>query len=58
MIGVGIPVLFMNIPIELLSITFNAPLMIFVTALLLLFAGWKKNLTGYTGLTLVIIYAC
>jgi len=39
MIGIGIPTLFMNIPIESLSITFDAPLMVFVTVLLLLFAG-------------------
>lgn len=58
MMGIGIPALFMNIPIEPLSITFDTPLMIFVTALLLLFAGLKKKITRYAGLTLVIIYVC
>jgi cation:H+ antiporter len=58
MIGIGIPTLFMNIPIESLSITFDAPLMVFVTALLLLFAGLEKKITRYAGLTLVIIYVC
>ncbi|MEN4017978.1 MAG: calcium/sodium antiporter [Methanobacterium sp.] len=58
MIGIGIPTLFMNIPIESLSITFDAPLMVFVTVLLLLFAGLEKKITRYAGLTLVIIYVC
>lgn len=56
MIGIGVPALFINIPIEPLSITFDAPVMIFVTSLLLLLAGWKMKLTRYAGLILVIVY--
>lgn len=58
MIGIGVPALFMNIPIEPLSVVFDAPVMIFVTALLLLLSGWKMKLTRYAGLILVIIYVC
>lgn len=58
MIGLGIPALFMNIPIEPLSVVFDAPVMILVTALLLLLAGWKMKLTRYAGLILVILYVC
>lgn len=56
MIGLGVPALFMNIPIEPLSISFDAPAMIFVTALLLLLAGRKMKLTRYAGLILMITY--
>jgi cation:H+ antiporter len=56
MIGLGVPALFMNIPIEPLSISFDAPVMIFVTALLLLLAGRKMKLTRYAGLILMITY--
>lgn len=58
MIGIGVPALFMSIPIEPLSVIFDAPVMIFVTALLLLLAGWKMKLTRYAGLILVIVYVC
>ncbi|MGF7119532.1 calcium/sodium antiporter [Methanobacterium oryzae] len=58
MIGLGVPALFMNIPVEPLSVVFDAPVMIFVTALLLLLAGWKMKLTRYAGLILVIVYVC
>ncbi|WP_414470368.1 calcium/sodium antiporter [Methanobacterium sp. ACI-7] len=56
MIGIGVPALFINIPIEPLSIVFDAPVMVFVTSLLLLLAGWKMKLTRYAGLTLVVVY--
>ncbi len=56
MIGLGVPALFMNIPIEPLSVSFDAPAMIFVTALLLVLAGRKMRLTRYSGLVLMIVY--
>lgn len=56
MIGLGVPALFMNIPIERLSVSFDAPAMIFVTALLLLLSGRKMKLTRYGGLALMIMY--
>ncbi len=58
MIGIGLPSLFMNIPIEPLSVTFDAPVMVFVTLLLVVLTWWKMKLTRYAGLTLVIIYVC
>jgi cation:H+ antiporter len=58
MIGIGVPALFINIPIEPLSVVFDAPVMILVTSLLLLLAGWKMKLTRYAGLILVIVYVC
>jgi cation:H+ antiporter len=56
MIGLGVPALFMNIPIEPLSISFDAPVMIFVTALLLVLAGRKMKLTRFAGIVLIITY--
>lgn len=56
LIGIGIPALFVNIPIEPLSVTFDAPVMIFVTLLLLLLARRKMKLTRYAGLALIIVY--
>ncbi len=56
MIGLGIPALFMNIHIEPLSVSFDAPAMIFVTALLLLLAARKMKLTRFAGLALMITY--
>lgn len=56
LIGIGVPSLFVNIPIEPLSVTFDAPVMIFVTALLLLLAGRKMKLTRYAGMALIITY--
>lgn len=56
LIGIGIPALFINIPIEPLAVTFDAPVMIFVTALLLLLARRKMKLTRYAGLVLMIVY--
>lgn len=56
LIGIGIPSLFVNIPIDPLSVTFDAPVMIFVTALLLILARRKMKLTRYAGLALMIVY--
>jgi len=60
MIGIGVPALFMNIPVEKLSLTFDAPVMIFVTVLVLLLLKRGMKLTRIDGLILVstyIIYA-
>ncbi len=56
LIGIGIPALFINIPIEPLSVTFDTPVMILVTALLLIIARRKMKLTRYAGLLLIIVY--
>ncbi len=56
MIGLGVPALFMNIPIEPLSVSFDAPVMILVTSLLLIFAGRNMKLTRWDGLVLIAIY--
>jgi cation:H+ antiporter len=56
MIGLGVPALFMNIPIDPLSVMFDAPVMVFVTVLLLLLTGRKMKLTRYAGLILVGVY--
>ncbi len=57
LIGIGVPALFMSIPVEPLSLSFDAPFMIFVTLLLigLIKAGGNKlNRTG--GLVLMATY--
>ena len=57
LIGIGVPALFMSIPVEPLSLSFDAPYMIFVTVLLigLIKAGGNKlNRTG--GLVLMATY--
>ena len=57
LIGIGVPALFMSIPVEPLSLSFDAPYMIFVTVLLigLIKAGGNKlNRTG--GLVLLATY--
>ncbi len=56
LIGIGVPSLFMAIPIEKLSVTFDAPVMIFVTSLLLIMASRKKKLTQWAGLVLMLVY--
>ncbi|AEG17556.1 calcium/sodium antiporter [Methanobacterium paludis] len=56
LIGIGVPSLFMAIPIERLSVTFDAPVMIFVTSLLLIMASRKKKLTRWAGLVLMLVY--
>ena len=51
LIGIGVPSLFMAIPIEKLSVTFDAPVMILVTSLLLIMASRKKKLTRWAGIS-------
>jgi cation:H+ antiporter len=56
LIGIGVPSLFLTIPVEPLSVTFDAPVMIIVTSLLLIMAARKKKLTRWGGLVLMLIY--
>ena len=56
LIGIGVPSLFLAIPIDRLSMTFDAPVMIFVTSLLLIMTARKKKLTRWCGLVLMLIY--
>ena len=56
LIGIGIPSLFVAIPIEKLSVTFDAPYMIFVTALLILLTIKNKKLSRWGGLILIVVY--
>ena len=56
LIGIGIPALFINIPVEKLSLTFDAPVMIFVTVLLLLLVKRSGKLTRSGGIILLATY--
>jgi len=56
MIGIGIPALIMNVPVEPLSLTFDAPVMIFVTILVLLLIKRGMKLTRIDGLILMSTY--
>ncbi len=56
LIGIGVPSLFVAIPVEKLSVIFDAPVMVFVTALLLLMVYRKMKLTRLYGLVLIITY--
>jgi cation:H+ antiporter len=61
LIGIGLPALFISIPVEPLSLAFDAPVMIFVIVLLLLLikkGGMKLNRrAGFILLATYIIYA-
>ncbi len=56
MIGIGIPALFMSVPVEPLSLVFDAPVMIFVTILALLLIKRGMKLTRTDGLILLATY--
>lgn len=56
MIGIGVPALIMNIPVEPLSLTFDAPVMIFVTVLVLLLIRRGMKLTRIDGIILMATY--
>lgn len=57
LIGIGVPALFMAIPVETLSLTFDAPVMILVTLmLLLLIKKGNMKLTRTGGIILLITY--
>ena len=56
LIGIGFPSLIVAIPVERLSVTFDTPIMILVTSLLLILASRKMKLTRWAGITLMSIY--
>jgi len=56
LIGIGIPALFIDIPVEKLLLTFDAPVMIFVTVLLLLLVKRSGKLTRNGGIILLATY--
>ncbi len=56
MIGIGLPALIMNIPVERLSLTFDAPVMILVTILVLLLLRRGMKLTRIDGIILMATY--
>lgn len=56
LIGMGMPALFMSIPVEKLSLTFDAPVMIFVTVLLLFLVKTRGKLTRVGGIILLATY--
>ncbi|MDD3984476.1 MAG: calcium/sodium antiporter [Methanobacterium sp.] len=56
LIGIGMPALFMSIPVEKLSLTFDAPVMIFVTVLLLFLVKTRGKLTRVGGIILLATY--
>jgi cation:H+ antiporter len=49
LIGIGVPALFMSIPVEPLSMSFDAPFMIFVTVLLIVLIKAGRNKLNRTG---------
>jgi len=56
MIGIGVPALFMTIPIKKIAVNFDAPAMIFVTLLVLVLMRRGMKLTRLDGLILVAFY--
>ena len=56
LIGIGIPSLFMTIPVDKLAVSFDAPVMIGVTALLILLSYRKSKLSRIGGAVLVVVY--
>lgn len=57
LLGVGIPALIINIPVEPLSVIFDAPVLIFVTILLLIFMKSNLEISRAEGIILMGIYA-
>ena len=56
LIGIGIPALFISIPVDRLSLYFDAPVMIFVTVLLIILIKKNGKLTRSSGIVLLAIY--
>lgn len=57
LIGIGIPALIMQIPVEPLSLTFDAPVMLFITVLLMvLIRTGKMKLNRIAGVILMAAY--
>lgn len=57
LIGIGVPALLLNVPVDRISLTFDAPVMIFVTLLLMaLIKMGKGKLNRWGGIILMITY--
>ncbi len=57
LIGIGVPALLLNVPVDRISLTFDAPVMIFVTVLLMvLIKMGKGKLNRWGGIVLMITY--
>ncbi|MEN6290461.1 MAG: calcium/sodium antiporter, partial [Methanobacterium sp.] len=56
LIGIGVPALVLNVPVDHTSLIFDAPAMIFVTVLLLLLIKKDMKLTRNNGLILLATY--
>ena len=56
LIGIGVPALILNVPVDHTSLIFDAPAMIFVTVLLLLLIKKDMKLTRSNGLILLATY--
>ena len=57
LIGIGIPALLLNVPVDRISLTFDAPVMIFMTLLLMaLIKMGKGKLNRLGGIILIITY--
>lgn len=57
LIGIGVPALLLNVPVDKISLTFDAPVMIFVTLLLMaLIKMGKGKLNRWGGIVLMITY--
>ena len=56
LIGIGVPALILNVPVDHTSLIFDAPAMIFVTVLLLLLIRKDMKLTRNNGLILLATY--
>lgn len=57
LIGIGVPALLMNVPVDRTSLTFDAPVMIFITILLMaLIKMGKGKLNRLGGIILLIMY--
>jgi len=56
LIGIGVPALILNVPVDHTSLVFDAPVMIFVTVLLLLLIKRDMKLTRSNGLILLAVY--
>ena len=56
LIGIGVPALILNVPVEHTSLIFDAPVMIFVTVLLILLIKRDMKLSRIDGLILMATY--
>lgn len=56
LIGIGVPALILNVPVDPISLYFDAPVMIFVTILVILLIKRGMKLTRINGLILLATY--